>query len=100
MTDILDDDIEMDRMMNLSDEELEAEMAQVMKEYDEWWDSLTSLQQYRVSRRSSVASAAGFRRIIRDQGLTFMKEYLRNTQKRMWAMRYWHRTGVMPSLHN
>ncbi len=96
MTDI-DDDLDMDLWMEMTDAEHEAILAHEMRRYNEWWDKLTPLQQYRVNRRSAIEGCLVWRRSIRA-GWTgeFFDGQLRNRQIRLLKLRIWRSTGVYP----
>lgn len=58
------DDPEMDRWLELTDEQQDAEIAKAEAEYMAWWNSLTRLQQYRVMRRRALEAIERKRRIL------------------------------------
>lgn len=98
--DLLNDEAEWDRWLSLSDAEIETELAVAEREYDEWWRTLTPQQQYRCSARSLLELSPKTRRMSQSMGITYLMEHVKRMQKRMWALRYWRRTGIMPSMYN
>jgi hypothetical protein len=58
------DDPEMDRWLELTDEQQEAEIAKAEAEYMAWWNGLTRLQQYRAMRRNALAAIARRNRLL------------------------------------
>lgn len=101
-----DDDLDWDLWMEMTDAEHDAILARETRRYNEWWDSLTPLQQYRSSRRGAARRGAlegclTWRKSIAWMGAAnepggFFDEQLRNRQKRLVKLRIWRTTGVYP----
>lgn len=92
-----DDEIDMDEWMAMSDAEIERECDIAMREYNEWWDSLSIAEQIAISRRRAVEQCLKWRKLIRENDWDFMREDLRRTQVRLLKIREWRRTGQFPA---
>ena len=99
MTDIDDDDFEerFEEFCGMTPAEQDAELEREMAAYNRWWDSLTPLEQYRVSRGAAVEACLTFRTLIRE-GLCveMFTGYLRSRQKRLLRLRIERATGIRP----
>lgn len=99
MADQDDDDFEerFEEFCAMSEAEVDAVLEREMAAYNRWWDSLTPLQRYRISRSSALEGCLVWRRSIRS-GLDseFFVEQLRNRQKRLVKLRIERATGVYP----
>jgi hypothetical protein len=92
-----DDDLDWDEWMEMTDAQQEAALEREMQLYNEWWDSLTPLEQYRHSRRSAVEGCLVWRKSMRALGGgDFLREYLRQRQLRLVKLRVWRATGAYP----
>ncbi len=94
-----DDDLDWDEWMEMSDAEHEAILAREMRLYNEWWDSLTPLQQYRRSRATALEGCLIWRKTIRQFNAgpgDFFWEQLRQRQLRLVKLRVWRATGTYP----
>lgn len=92
------DDPEMDDWLALTDEQQDAELATAERQYNEFIDSMSLLEQYRYFRRSAVVGASQARRLMTDHPFMakVMREQLKRRQIGMVKLRHWHRTGVYP----
>lgn len=95
--DMLDDDVEMERWMALTDEQQDAEVERAMAEYFAWLDRMSLAEQYANHRRSAVERQRKWRRLIRDHGLgDWATEHVTHTQIYMVKLRAWRSTGIWP----
>lgn len=90
-----DDDLDWDEWMQMTDAQQDAALEREMQIYNEWWDSLTPLEQYRSSRRTTLEGCLVYRKAMRSLG-DFMREYLRQRQIRLVKLRVWRATGAYP----
>lgn len=99
-----DDDFEerFEEFNKMTEAQQEAEIAREMAAYNEWWDGLTPLRRYRISRRSALEGCMVWRRTIRSLGGEprdpddFFVQQLRQRQKRLLKLRIERATGVRP----
>jgi hypothetical protein len=92
------DEVDMEEWMAMSEEERDQELASVMRDHVEWWQTLTLAEQFAERRRRAVESCAGWRRLIQDNPnlAELFGENLRAVQKRLVALRFERRTDIAP----
>ncbi|MCP1852754.1 MULTISPECIES: hypothetical protein [unclassified Bradyrhizobium] len=94
-----DDDFEerFEEFCELTDDQVDAVLEREMAEYVRWWNTLTAIQQYRISRRTAVEGCLTWRKTIRAGfDSEFFLEQLRSRQKRLLKLRIELATGVYP----
>lgn len=91
----MDDDIEMELWMEMSEAEQDAALATAEAQHIEWWNSLTPLQQYRSCRGRAVENMRRFRAIVLP-AFPFLASEIKARQISMVKLRYWRRTGIYP----
>ena len=108
--DTSDNDEELDKLMEMSEEEseeyLDRELKKAKREYDEWWKSLTLTEQVNHLRRGTLRSCINNRNMMlafpklenEEKGMYELSlGYLRSNQKRLLKIRIFRTTGVYPS---
>lgn len=94
-----DDDFEerFEEFCSMSEAQVDAVLEREMAAYNRWWDSLTPLRRYQISRRSALEGCMAWRRSIR-QGwcVELFTGYLRDRQKRLLGLRIERATGSYP----
>lgn len=91
----MDEDIEMELWMKMSEAEQDAALAASEAAYMEWWNSLSPLEQYRSSRRRAVENMRRFRAVVLP-AFPFLASEIKVRQITMVKLRHWHRTGIYP----
>lgn len=89
------DDPEMDAWLEMTDEQQDAVEQAAIRRHNEWWGSLTALEQYRSLRRDTVERALKYRNTILPV-FPFLRDQLRQTQISMVKAREFRRTGIYP----
>lgn len=97
------DEVEWDIYMSMSDAEIEAEGERVNREFQEFHDAMTPLEQYRYWRRYVLTSIMTNRRRLRDPKLNTV-EFISNlwragikkSQLSLVKHRHHFKTGVWP----
>lgn len=91
-----DDDFDMDEWMELTEAEQDAEVESSMRQFEESWNRLTPLQQYRIRRRNALRGCLSMRIMRQQMGCHDMfTRYLRERQINLVQLRM-ERAGVTP----
>lgn len=92
-----DGELDWDWWMSLSEAETDAVEAQTAAEYNEWWLSLTRLEQYRVLRARSLAHILRRREILKIHPfLGDLETFKRDPRVSLLKAREFLKTGVYP----
>lgn len=95
--DDLEDDLEMEEWMTLSDGQQQAILDREIAAYNRWFDRLSNPQQIAYCIRRALENCVRWRRLMRAfDHLDFMREHLREGQMRLLKLRAWRQTGVYP----
>lgn len=99
-TDILidDDDLDWDEWVAMSDAQHDAILDREMAEYSRWFNSLTTLQQYRHRRRRGLATCKSWRKTIGKLDLQVFRDHLRTSQRLLLKARVDLYHGVRGSI--
>lgn len=98
---VVDDDLDMEDWMSLTDEQQEAKVRWEMDNYIQWYASLNLANQVAHRRYMALSNCRSLRRlirlsqcpcVIRDEAHT----RLRAAQVRLLKLRIWRATGVQP----
>lgn len=97
------DDTDLDRFMELSEEEATAEIEAAEREYAEFLDAMTPLQSYRYWRRFCLLSIMENRRRLRNPALCrveiitqMWRDGIKRSQRSLLKYRHHFQTGVWP----
>lgn len=94
------DDVDYEEFLELSDEEAERRCQVAMRQYNEWYDSLTFQQRIAYARRTVLKTCKRWRKLRRTFGNDGMNDFwtkhLRERQVRLLQIREWRRTGIEP----
>lgn len=96
MTDDVEDDLEWEEWMALSEAEVERRCEVAMREYADLYNRLPVAEQQRHSIRMVLGTCAGWRRHIRRWDLPIFHDYLRKSQMSLVKLRAWRQTGIRP----
>lgn len=97
----LDDDLDMDRFLLLTEEQQEAEFQAEMQAYSQWYDNLPLVDQIAHRRRTGLSACRATRRLIHLAGCPDIirqdaQRRLKAAQIRLLKIRMWRTTGVRP----
>lgn len=97
------DDAEWQRVMALSEAQIEAEWQAIDREYTEFLKAMTRMEEYRYWRRYILISIMENRRRLRNPNLArieiidqMWRESIKRSQRSLWKHRHHLRTGVWP----
>lgn len=97
------DEVEWDRWMSLSEDEVEREVQAADRQYDEFLAAMTPLQSYRYWRRFVLTSIMENRRRLRNPALCqiefvtqMWRDGIKRSQRSLLKHRHHFQTGVWP----
>lgn len=82
-----EDQADWETWLELSEAEQDAELDAAIREHNEWWATLTPVQQYAVSRHNTLRSCISSRNLLKQHDLSIFRENLRSSQKRLLQLR-------------
>lgn len=96
----IDDDVDWDEWMKLSDDQQDAIVNREMKAYGEMLDEMSPDELYRYKRQFILGTLKRSRAGIRLHAWTaesLMRHVIRPSQKNLLALRIWRQTGAWPA---
>lgn len=92
-----EDDLEMDEWLKLTDAQQDAILDREMKAHTQWFDALPLAQQQRHCIRGALRNCVKWRALMaRLPAMDFMRDQLKQRQRRLLVLRIWRQTGIYP----
>jgi hypothetical protein len=92
----VEDDIEMEEWLEMSEAQQNAALERAMREYGRMIDAMPEKDRIRHFIRGALANCRSYRRTLKVLDIDIIRQHLRGCQHRLLKLRIWRQTGIYP----